>query len=358
MLARAMERKPGVEQVVNKRGSWGLTAAICGSLFLWALPAQVSAQCGVGGLYHGECVDLVWLPAQQTVLVGETFEVGLYAVSVNAYGQPIQGIDAVVNWDEVLLEIENNVDRCTADDTVDPCYFCPANDPPGAPASYNWTISCFSDDSGLDYLNEGCELGACCPPTVTGTPVNDGDVRYGSVKQVLCNGLPAPPPEATSSGLLVTNFRFVALEAGLAEVSMAPGAPCVTMEMWCRHGPNEGDPCSSEADCGGRTCVGGSQHGEPCDVHADCTPNGACLVICTACYPEACCTADESCSICSFAETRVIGGVELGQDVTHEIGPPAQITIMACEPPTVWTAGPRYLGVDVPARVESLGAGS
>ncbi len=46
-----------------------------------------------------------------------------------------------------------------------------------------------------------------------------------------------------------------------------------------------------------------------------------------------------------YAQTRVLGGNALGEVVTGPIGPPARVTVMACEPPIVVAEGPRYLTI-------------
>jgi len=46
-----------------------------------------------------------------------------------------------------------------------------------------------------------------------------------------------------------------------------------------------------------------------------------------------------------YAQTRVMGGNAPGEVVTGPIGPPARVTVMACQPPIVAAEGPRYLAV-------------
>ena len=127
---------------------------------LFAFQPTVIAQCGEGGDYSGECVRLEFRPAQQSLIIGKTAEIGLYAVSVNSYDQPIKGLDVLLVWDSQFLAFAGNEDPC---DNLDPCFVCPPEDPPDIPATYNWFFSCFHDDSGLDWFNAGCEGGVCCP---------------------------------------------------------------------------------------------------------------------------------------------------------------------------------------------------
>ncbi len=360
MLTSRMERMWRAGGIYRRGGDLSLALALSSWVGLCALPARLNAQCGEGGDFTGQCVDLEWRPAVQTVVVGGTVEVGLYAVSVNALDQPIQNIGAVLGWDHPLIKLLGNkicdgglndgapclsssdcspvgtscIDVCEAGS--DPlCYACPAGDPPGAPASYNWMSSGFPNDSGLDGLND----------PFAGLPSNDGDCYYIAIKQIVCNGSFAPPAYAPPDGLLVTKFRFEVLDPGVAEVSMLAGAECGSQQMICIRGNpgTVGNPCTTDDDCGERACVGGSSQGAPCASEVEC-PEGVCPVLCTACEHD-CCTADDNCTLCSFAETRVIGGVEFGSDVTRTIGPPAQITILDCQPPTVSVGGPRYLNI-------------
>ena len=46
-----------------------------------------------------------------------------------------------------------------------------------------------------------------------------------------------------------------------------------------------------------------------------------------------------------YSQTRVLGGNAPGEVVTGPIGPPARVTVMACQPPIVAAEGPRYLTI-------------
>ena len=62
---------------------------------------------------------------------------------------------------------------------------------------------------------------------------------------------------------------------------------------------------------------------------------------------EALCSAHAELSLeRTFGSTRtVVVGGQTGDDVTGELGPPAEIVIMACPAPAVWAVGCRYLAI-------------
>lgn len=95
--------------------------------------------------------------------------------------------------------------------------------------------------------------------------------------------------------------------------------------------------------------------GNPCTSDLQCPPDGFCPVLCRACEPQSCCTTELNCSICSFVDTRVLGGTTIGFDVTGILGPPAQIEASDCRAPTVTALGPRYLGVTPAAGAVPVG---
>lgn len=51
-------------------------------------------------------VNLEWRPTQQSVTVGDTLTVGLYAVPDNAQQHMISAMDVIVNWDPTYLSFE------------------------------------------------------------------------------------------------------------------------------------------------------------------------------------------------------------------------------------------------------------
>ncbi len=394
-----------------------------------ATQRSVVAQCGVGGIYQGQCVQFEWRPAQLEVFVGETVELDLYVKSVNAFDQPVQGIGAVLNWDSGSLELLGNKaciggsgegqvcvqdadcpgpdicdmpggtacytdldcppgircpiscagvctatsattcdmpggTACSSDLDCPPgvkcpiCFSCPADQLAGTPSSYNWVQSGFPNDAQLDGLNADCGPGTFCSPH-TGSPFNDGDAFFQAFKQVMCDLEIAPPPMATPDGLWVTRFRFLATAAGSAQVSLADdGAPCASMSKMCFGGDpaTDGQPCNVESDClGQRFCQTNGL--PPCTTDADCTPGVSCQVYCKACEPQFCCTTDSACSVCSFAETRVVGGTGSAFVVTAppSANNPALITVTDCYPPTVVAVGSRYVAILPEPRVEPVG---
>jgi hypothetical protein len=144
-----------------------------------ALLAAAVLGCGpVRGSIHLE------LRPVSSALVGETVEVGLYAVSDDMTEQSIGGIDAIVQWDPDVVELLGRINN----------------------GPYSWGLSWFPDDGQLDGVNDSW---------------TDGDALY----QCLRRNAPSPPAMATPAGLLVTTFRFVAVgPASAAPVRLVPHA--------------------------------------------------------------------------------------------------------------------------------------
>ena len=114
-------------------------------------------------------IDLEWRPAAQAVLVGETVNIGLYAVSDDGEtNQSISAMDVILAWDPEFLELTGNVDD----------------------GPYDWMVSVFPNDSGADGLNETWA---------------DGDALY------IAYARGGEPAWATPAGLLVTTIQFTAL---------------------------------------------------------------------------------------------------------------------------------------------------
>jgi len=113
-------------------------------------------------------IDLEWRPDVQTVTEGETVNIGLYAVSDDETDQCIAAMDVILAWDPDYLELEGVDDN----------------------GPYEWLVSGFPDDSGLDGLNDTWL---------------DGDALYTAWAQL------GDPAYATPEGLLVTTFQFEAL---------------------------------------------------------------------------------------------------------------------------------------------------
>lgn len=132
-------------------------------------------------------VNLEYRTPAQNVRVGETVEVGLYAVSDDGGDQAFAALDAILSWDPDALRLVGRSDN----------------------GPYGWLLSSFPNDSGLDGLNADCGEDVFCDPSYTGTPFNDGDALYQAIAPF---GLD-PPPYATPDGLLVTTILFTAVAA-------------------------------------------------------------------------------------------------------------------------------------------------
>ncbi len=143
---------------------------------LWSSLAQAS-------------VNLEWRPVlQQDVEVGETVEIGLYAVSDDETDQLMSSVEAILLWDPTrlgLLGLDNN-------------------------GPYEWLASSFPDDSGpaFDGLNF----------PFSGLPANDGNAWYNAWSKLP----PAPAAAATPDGLLLATFQFQALRTGIARLELPP----------------------------------------------------------------------------------------------------------------------------------------
>jgi len=131
------------------------------------------ALAALGAAHSGSAVagpiSLEWRPADQTVMVGSTVNVGLYAVSDDAVDDVISVMDVILEWDPAflsLLGVNNN----------GPYTWLSSGFPPAAPGGLN------PDHS-------------------------DGDALYTARSQFP----PAAPGMATPAGLLVTTVQFTAL---------------------------------------------------------------------------------------------------------------------------------------------------
>lgn len=131
-------------------------------------------------------INLEWRPESQTVQVGDTVNIGLYAVSDDPNtNQSIGAMDVIIAWDPEQMQLLG-ID-CTGE--------------PG------WLYSGFPDDP---YgLNE----------TI---PPQDGDGIYTALAPL------GNPVDATPEGTLVTTFQFEALsvtEATVLEILESAGSP-------------------------------------------------------------------------------------------------------------------------------------
>jgi len=119
-----------------------------------------------------DLVDLFLLPATQEVVVGQTFEIGLFARSQTSQEVPVGALSAVLDWDPTklaFLGVRNT----------------------GLP--YQWFSSGFNDDYDLNVS------------------FTDGDAFYQALAQILPPAIPAEAPGMSTGGLLVTRFRLRAL---------------------------------------------------------------------------------------------------------------------------------------------------
>jgi hypothetical protein len=139
--------------------SWSTGLALaCGLLASFAIPSALRAD-----------IDLEWRPALQTVYVGDTVDIGLYAVSdLPETNQSISAMDVILSWPAESLEFVGAIDN----------------------GPYDWLVSTFPDDSGLDGLNN---------------TFADGSALYFAYAAL------GNPAWATPDGLLVTTLRFTAL---------------------------------------------------------------------------------------------------------------------------------------------------
>jgi hypothetical protein len=114
-------------------------------------------------------VDLELRPSSQTVQIGDTFDLGLYAVSDSGSDEPVGQIRAVLSWNASFLEllgVDNN-------------------------GPYAWLFSGFPSDNKQDGLNDTFE---------------DGNALYEALGQF------GTPALATPAGLLVTTLEFRAIQ--------------------------------------------------------------------------------------------------------------------------------------------------
>lgn len=115
-------------------------------------------------------VDLEWRPSVQVVRPGDLVQIGLYAVSSDGVTTwDVSAMDVLLQWDATTMALIGVNDN----------------------GPYTWFRSEFPDDSALDGLNN------------TWT---DGDAKYTALGQF------QNPAQATPAGLLVTTFKFDALQ--------------------------------------------------------------------------------------------------------------------------------------------------
>lgn len=127
--------------------------------------------------------------------VGDTIEIGLYAVSSSTTDQSVAGIDVILSWNPAVLELTGLNKK----------------------GSHPWLASLFPNDSDLGGLNA---------PFNDGDPIpgNDGDAFY------LAGSQGASPATVTQEGLLVTILIFTAI--GASESSTLIILPQLVTQNW------------------------------------------------------------------------------------------------------------------------------
>ena len=109
----------------------------------------VAASASADSVGTAPVVNLEWRPVSQTVTVGETVDIGLYAVQSGDSLVVFSAMEVILAWEPDFLELTGNIDN----------------------GPYDWLSSTFpAIDPG--NLNDGVPL----PPI--GVPNNDGDALY------------------------------------------------------------------------------------------------------------------------------------------------------------------------------------
>jgi hypothetical protein len=119
----------------------------------------------VGSVDAQDLVNLEWRPAEVTVEVGETFELGLYAVSATGEVEEFSAAQVIVLWDTDCLEFEGIINN----------------------SDYQWMSIGFPPDAGGDGLN---------------LDLDDGDAWLQAWASF------GGYPQATPEGMLITTFEF------------------------------------------------------------------------------------------------------------------------------------------------------
>lgn len=172
---------------MRKKAAISILRGLCTAAALWSLAAPEPASAGN--------VNLEWRTSASNIRIGETVDIGLYAVSDNELNQTFSGLTVIVAWDPNVLELVSHINN-----------------------GFVWVgLSGFNADGCVDQLNLDCCCpeggGACCDPPYSGLPENDGDARYDAAHI-------GTPPEATPEGLLVTTMVFSAV------------GPAATTNIW------------------------------------------------------------------------------------------------------------------------------
>jgi hypothetical protein len=75
-----------------------------------ALWVAAAVALGASGIATASTVDLVLSPSSQTVTLGSTVEVDVFAVSADATPDEISVIEAILDWDPGVLTLTGNTD--------------------------------------------------------------------------------------------------------------------------------------------------------------------------------------------------------------------------------------------------------
>lgn len=147
--------------------------SICCFSMLVLLGTGLSAPAALGQ------VDLEWRAETTLVRVGDTVEVGLYAVSQTST-ETLLGVDAIIAWDHAVLQLLGH-----------------AEDSP-------FPLRGFFNDELLDRLNADCGPDTFCVP-FSSVPFNDGDASFTA------SAIFSDLPEATPEGVLISTVLFGAI---------------------------------------------------------------------------------------------------------------------------------------------------
>ncbi|MCH7592334.1 MAG: hypothetical protein IH989_06110 [Planctomycetes bacterium] len=153
---------------------------------LSALPAMTHAD-----------INLELRVSSSTVSVGDTVEVGLYAVSDAETDQTFSAVDVILHWDPSVLRLDGKIDN-----------------------GFGWSSSTFPCDGCLGKLNfDCCCQQTVCDPAYSGLPANDGVALYQAWQ------FSGPFPEATLGGTLITSIVFAAIgRAAATEIRILDAA--------------------------------------------------------------------------------------------------------------------------------------
>jgi hypothetical protein len=133
----------------------------------------------------GPVANLELNALNDTVGIGDTIQVELIVRAGQLEDVEVPGAQTIINWDPSILRLTGFV----------------ANEAPG---DYEWLLDDFTNDCGLDGLNDPCAFGL--------PPANDGDAFFEALAQF-------PPPLGMGSpivgigGLKITTLLFEALAA-------------------------------------------------------------------------------------------------------------------------------------------------